>query len=95
MAKSHPKFKFSNRLLNGDYLSLAVWPGKKDPTAEVLTIQIRRQEEDDWVTTGRLAIYRTSDGIYSKLPERRPQTRTQETETLHKDDILKDDSPSE
>ncbi|MDH5770016.1 MAG: hypothetical protein OEZ25_01840 [Candidatus Bathyarchaeota archaeon] len=76
MAKSYPKFKFSNRLPNGDYLNLAVWPGKKDPTAEVLTIQIRRMEGDDWITAGRLAVYRTSDGIYSKLPEHPPKSLT-------------------
>jgi len=53
---------------------LSVWHGKKDPTAEVLTIQIRRMEGDDWITAGRLAVYRTSDGIYSKLPERPPRS---------------------
>jgi hypothetical protein len=74
LAKSYPKFRFSNRLANGDYLTLAIWPGKKDPTAEVLTIQIRRMEGSDWMTAGRLAVYRTSDGIYSKLPERTPRS---------------------
>ncbi len=55
---------------NGDYLSLTVWPGKSDPTAEVLTIQVRHQSGQDWETAGRLAVYRTADGRYSQLPER-------------------------
>ncbi|WP_455277629.1 hypothetical protein [[Eubacterium] cellulosolvens] len=78
MSKSYPKFKFSNRLPDGDYLTLSIWPGKKDPTAEVLTIQIRRMENEEWVTAGRLAIYRTSDGTYSQLPERPIQTSSEE-----------------
>jgi len=78
LAKSYPKFKFSNRLPNGDYLTLAVWSGKKDSTAEVLTIQLRHMEDDDWITAGRLAVYRTNDGIYSKLPERHPKSLTLE-----------------
>ena len=57
---------------NGDYLSLTVWPGKTDPTAEVLTVQVRHQSGQDWETAGRLAVYRTTDGKYSQLPERTP-----------------------
>jgi hypothetical protein len=79
LSKSYPKFKFSNRLPNGDYLTLSVWPGKKDPTAEVLTIQIRRMEGDEWMTAGRLAIYRTQDGTYSQLPDRPAQTNSEKT----------------
>ncbi len=80
LGKSHPKARFSNRLANGDFLTLTVWPGKKDPTAEVLTIQIRHLTGDSWETIGRLAVYRTSDGGYSQLPERQPQKRTLEGE---------------
>jgi hypothetical protein len=58
---------------SGDYLSLTVWPGKSDPTAEVLTVQVRRQSSQGWETAGRLAVYRTADGRYSQLPERPPQ----------------------
>ena len=80
MAKSYPKFKFSNRLPNGDFLTLSIWPGKKDPSAEVLTIQVRHLEGDEWITMGRLAIYRTLDGGYSQLPDRPPPTKEKETE---------------
>ena len=76
--KAYPKARFSNRLPNGDYLSLTIWPGRKDPTAEVLTIQIRRLNNDNWETVGRLAIYRTSNGDYSQLPERQSQPRVDE-----------------
>jgi hypothetical protein len=72
LEKTYPKFKFSNRLPNGDFLNLSVWQGKKDPTSEVLTIEIRHLEEDEWNTLGRLAVYRTNDGNYSQLPERTP-----------------------
>ena len=54
MSGSQPKARFSSRLPSGDYLTLAVWTGKKDPTAEVLTIQIRHSAGNSWETTGRL-----------------------------------------
>ncbi|MEM3608323.1 MAG: hypothetical protein QW238_05620 [Candidatus Bathyarchaeia archaeon] len=76
----YPKARFSSRLPNGDYLTLAVWPGKRDPTAEVLTIQIRRLEADSWRTIGRLAVYRSSDGNYSQLPERQPLTEAEDSQ---------------
>jgi hypothetical protein len=97
LAKSYPKFKFSNRLPEGDYLTMSVWPGKKDPTAEVLTIQIRRLVGDNWITAGRLAIYRTSDGAYSQLPERLPPQQTQKTEmkSFNDDSVIGDDFLSE
>jgi len=71
--KSQPKARFSTKLPDGDFLSLTVWPGKTDPSAEVIAVQIRRLTGDKWETVGRLATYRTADGIYSQLPER-PQT---------------------
>lgn len=70
--KSRPKASMRTRLSNGDFLTLAVWQGKSDPTAEVITVQIRRLSGDQWETVGRLAAYRTADGNYSQLPERRP-----------------------
>jgi hypothetical protein len=53
---------------SGDYLSLAVWPGKSDPEDEVISVQVRRME-GEWKTVGRLAVYRTKEGVYSQLPE--------------------------
>jgi len=70
-SKIQPKARFSVRLQNGDFLTLAIWPGKSDPTAEVINIQIRHPGDEGWETTGRLAVYRTADGLYTQLPERR------------------------
>jgi hypothetical protein len=69
--RSQPKASFRIGLPNGDFLTLTVWPGKSDPMAEVITVQIRHRSGDLWETTGRLAAYRTADGSYSQLPERR------------------------
>ena len=71
--RSQPKASFRARLPNGDFLNLTVWGGKSDPTAEVITVQIRHRSGDLWETVGRLAAYRTADGSYSQLPERREQ----------------------
>ena len=80
--KSYPKASMRTRLPDGDYLTLAVWQGKSDPTAEVITVQIRRLSGDQWETVGRLAAYRTADGSYSQLPERRPQRQDSEKSAL-------------
>ncbi len=63
-----PRFRSSKRLDNGDYLQLAVWPGKSNPEDEVITVQIRRMQ-GDWKTVARIAAYRTKEGVYSELPE--------------------------
>ena len=70
-SRSQPKARYSTRLDEQDFLNLAVWPGKTDPTAEVIVVQLRRRTGDDWETVGRLAVYRSSDGTYAQLPERR------------------------
>jgi len=43
------------RLPNGDFLSLTVWAGKSDPTAEIITAQIRHSLGSQWETVGRIA----------------------------------------
>jgi hypothetical protein len=68
---SQPKTSFRTRLQNGDFLTLTVWAGKKDPTAEVITVQIRHLSGEQWETVGRLAAYRTADGNYTQLPDYR------------------------
>jgi hypothetical protein len=72
---SQPKASMRTRLPNGDFLTLTVWSGKSDPTAEVITVQIRHPSGNQWETTARLAAYRTSDGAYSQLPERNPNPK--------------------
>ena len=73
---SQPKASMRTKLPNGDFLTLTVWAGKTDPNAEVITVQIRHPEGDQWITTGRMAAYRTSDGTYSQLPERNTSPKT-------------------
>lgn len=75
-SSNQPKARFYTRLNEQDFLGLTVWRGKTDTTAEVIVVQVRRRNEDVWETVGRLAVYRTSDGIYSKLPERRETSST-------------------
>ena len=76
------KARFSTRLPSGDFLGVTIWPGKSDPTAEVVTIQVRRQTGEGWETIGRIALYRTADGRYSLLPERAPATSTPKPEPI-------------
>jgi len=64
------KARFSTKLPNGDFLGVTVFPGKSDPNAEVVSVQVRHQTGEAWETVSRIAIYRTSDGRYSLLPER-------------------------
>jgi hypothetical protein len=71
MTPSQPKARFYTRINEQDYLGVTVWPGKSDPTAEVITLQLRRNDGENWETIGRLAVYRSSDGTYKKLPERK------------------------
>jgi hypothetical protein len=75
--KQTPKARFSTKLASGDFLGITIWPGKTDPSAEVVTVQIRHPTGDGWETTARIALYRTADGKYSLLPER-PATRSSE-----------------
>jgi hypothetical protein len=42
----------------------------KDPEAEVISVQITRLVDDNWVTDARLAVYRSPEGNYSQLPDR-------------------------
>jgi len=71
MSPSQPKARFYTRINEQDYLGVTVWPGKADPSAEVIAIQLRRRDGENWETVGRLAVYRSPDGSYSKLPERK------------------------
>ncbi len=82
LGKPQPKARMWTKLSNGDFLTLTVWPGKSDPKAEVITVEIRRPTGEGWKTVGRIAAYRTADGEYSKLPERAQQTQGDESYTI-------------
>ena len=66
--KNRPKYSFSKRIKEGEFLNVAVWPGRSNPEDEVVSVQLRRFD-GDWTTEGKIALYRTKDGAYSELPE--------------------------
>jgi hypothetical protein len=49
-ATSQPKARFYTRLSEQDYLGITVCPGKTDPEAEVVVVQLRRRDGDNWET---------------------------------------------
>jgi len=63
--------RFYTRINDKDFLGITIWQGKTDPTAEIIVAQVRRRSGDSWETIGRLALYRTQDGNYSRLPDRK------------------------
>jgi len=67
--KSRPKYSFSKRLGEGEFLNFAVWAGRSNPDDEVVSVQLRKFD-GNWRTLGRLGLYRTKAGVYSELPER-------------------------
>ena len=44
MSRSQPKARFYTRINENDYLGLTVWPGKTDPSAEVIVAQLRHRD---------------------------------------------------
>ena len=70
-SRAKPKASFHKRMADGNYLGIAVWPGKTEPEAEVIAIQVRSFYDGKWETLERMAIYRNPKGTYSALPERR------------------------
>ena len=65
-----PKHSFRIPLPDESNLSFAVFPTRNDPAAEVISVQITRIVDDNWVTEARLAVYRSPEGNYSQLPDR-------------------------
>ncbi len=73
MDMGKPKYSFRVPLPDGSNLSLAVFATRNDPAAEVISVQVTRLVGDSWVTNARLAVYRSSEGNYSQLPDRQKQ----------------------
>jgi hypothetical protein len=65
-----PKHSFRIPLPDGSNLSLAVFATRNDPAAEVISVQITRLVENNWVTDAKLAVYRSPEGNYTQLPDR-------------------------
>ena len=70
---SQPKGRFYTRLSETDFLGLTVWHGKTDPAAEVLVVQLRRREGDNWETVAKIATFRATDGKYSLIEQKEPK----------------------
>jgi hypothetical protein len=47
-----------------------VFATRNDPAADVISVQITRLVDDNWITDARLAVYRSPEGNYSQLPNR-------------------------
>lgn len=67
---SRPKESFRIPLSDGSNLSMSIFPTRNDPKAEVISVEIRRIMNDNWVTDARLALYRSPEGNYRQLPDR-------------------------
>jgi hypothetical protein len=67
------------------YLNTAIWPGTKDPTADVIQIQITGLKNGNWEEIGRLALYRNQQG-YSELPPRAASEKQGDTGIPSKED---------
>jgi hypothetical protein len=64
-----PKHSFRIPLPDGSNLSLAVVATRNDPAAEVISVQITRLVDNNWVTDAKLAVYRSPEGNYTQLPD--------------------------
>ena len=62
------------------FLNVAIWPGTKDPSADVIRVSVDGLKNDNWETVDRISIYRDQQG-YRELP-RRPWPPTQEQDNI-------------
>lgn len=65
------KGRFYAKLPDGSFLNVTIWPGKTTPDSEVIVAEIRKDQDGTWETVTRLAIFRTPEGKYVHLPERK------------------------
>ena len=80
-----PKFKFWKSLdpkvfqdCERGYLNVAVFSGKKDPTADVIQIRVTGLKNEQWETIGSIHLYK--DKIeYIELPDTPPPVQKQES----------------
>lgn len=73
---SRPKDSFRASLPNGSSLSVSIFPTRNDPNAEVVSVEVRRLVDDNWVTDARVALYRSPEGNYRQLTDReKPENR--------------------
>ena len=60
------------------YLNVAIWPGTKDPKADVIQIRLSALKNEEWIELGTISLYRDEQG-YRKLPPRQQVEQKQET----------------
>ncbi len=76
--RNRPKYSFSKKIDESEFLNVAVWPRKSNPEDDVVSIQLRKFDES-WETLGRLALYRTKEGAYSELPDKPKASKEQKS----------------
>lgn len=68
METQKPKFSGRASLADGSFLNLAVWPGKKHPEDEVISVEIRKKNAMNlYDRIVKIAVYRTRGGDYTLL----------------------------
>ncbi|MDG7036863.1 MAG: hypothetical protein JRM72_05720 [Nitrososphaerota archaeon] len=65
-----PKARYMRRLDADRYLSVSIWAGRTHPEDEIIRVQIRKRNQQDWQTESDLSIYRTAGGVYTELKPR-------------------------
>jgi hypothetical protein len=103
---SHPRDKFKLAIepealqgMERIYLNVAIWPGTKDPSADVIRVSVDGLKNEEWVEAERISIYRDQQG-YRELPKRPSPTQEQnkiENSTEKEKEIKKEsgDDPPE
>jgi hypothetical protein len=51
------------------YLNIAIWPGTKDPSADVIRVSVDGLKNGEWGEVEKISIYRDDQG-YRELPKR-------------------------
>jgi len=101
-AMAPPKVRYGLRLESESlqnferyYMSVAVFAGKRDPSAEVLQIRLSGVRNQKWEDIARIHLYRDQQG-YSQMPTTPVQSsQRQDTEEASReefDDMLSEES---
>lgn len=63
------------------YLSIAIWPGIKDPNADILKIQFTGLKNNNWEQIGEINLYKDKQG-YKNLPKKDTHSKKLKSEFL-------------
>jgi hypothetical protein len=64
---SKPKESFRTQLNDRKFLSIHIFPTRYDSEAEVVVALISQKNESGWESVGRLAVFRSPNGKYTRL----------------------------